>query len=141
MDIMELATKLLSSKLSGSNSRNDNDLLQSVIGGLLGGSGGQGIDLGSLVGSLQNSGLASIAESWLGDGANDHISRSQIEDLLGSEKISEAATQLGADQNDLLRGLQEMIPQVVDKSSRGGNLLDSVGGLGGLASLAGKLLK
>ena len=48
---------------------------------------------------------------------------------------------LGADQNDLLRGLQNMIPQVVDKSSSGGSLLDSVGGIGGLASLAGKFLK
>ena len=140
MDMMQLATQLLGSKLGG-DAGNNNDLLQSVIGGLLGGSGGQGIDLGSLVGNLQNSGLASIAESWLGDGDNDHISRSQIQDLLGSDKIADAAKQLGADQNDLLRGLQDMIPQVVDKSSSGGNLLDSVGGLSGLAGLASKLLK
>lgn len=141
MDIMKLATQLLASKLGNSNSGGNEDLLQSVIGGLLGGSGNQGIDLGALVGNLQKSGMADIAESWLGDGDNDHISRSQIENMLGSNKIQEAASQLGADQNDLLRGLQEMIPQVVDKSSSGGSLLDAVGGIEGLAGLAGKLLK
>jgi len=141
MDMMKLAEQLLASKLGNSSGGGNSDLLQSVIGGLLGGSSKQGIDLGSLVGNLQNSGLGSIAESWLGDGGNDHISRSQIESMLGSDKIKEAASQLGADQNDLLRGLQDMLPQVVDKSSSGGSLLDSVGGIGGLASLASKLLK
>lgn len=140
MDMMKLATQLLASKLGGSSSGNS-DLMESVIGGLLGGSSKQGIDLGSLVGNLQNSGLGDVAKSWLGDGDNDKISRSQIQDLLGSDKVEQAASQLGADQNDLLRGLQDMIPQVVDKSSSGGNLLDSVGGIGGLASLAGKFLK
>ena len=133
MDIMKLATQLLASNLNNSSNSGNSDLLQSVIGGLLGGSGKQGIDLGSLVGGLKNSGLADIADSWLGDGDNEDISRSQIENLLGADKVQEAASQLGADQNDLLRSLQKMIPQVVDKSSRGGNLLDSVGGLAGLA--------
>jgi len=143
MDMMKLATQLLASKLGGSASASgNNDLIQSVIGGLLGGSNNNaGIDLGSLLGGLQKSGLGDIAESWLGDGDNANISRSQIENMLGSDKIQAAAQQLGADQNDLLRGLQDMLPQVVDKSSSGGNLLDSVGGIGGLASLAGKFLK
>jgi len=116
-------------------------LLQSVIGNLLGGSGGQGIDLGSIVGSLQGGGLADIAESWLGNGSNADISPSQIESLLGSDKLKEAASQLGANQDELLAGLREMLPQVVDKSSSDGNLLDAVGGLSGLANLAGKFLK
>lgn len=141
MDMMKLATQLLASKLGNSNAGGNSDLVQSVIGNLLGGSGDKGIDLGSIVGNLQNSGLGDIAKSWLGDGDNEHISRSQIEGMLGSDKIKEAASQLGADQNDLLRGLQDMIPQVVDKSSSGGSLLDSVGGISGLAGLASKFLK
>lgn len=140
MDMMKLATQVLASKLSSSASNND-DLLQSVIGNLLGGSGGQGIDLGSIVGSLQGGGLADIAESWLGKGSNADISPSQIESLLGSDKLKEAASQLGANQDELLAGLREMLPQVVDKSSSDGNLLDAVGGLSGLANLAGKFLK
>lgn len=140
MDLMKLATTVLASKLGGSAGGNS-DMLQSVIGSLLGGSGGQGIDLGSLVGNLQGGGLADIAESWLGDGDNAEISESQITDLLGSDKLKQAAQQLGADEGDLLSGLKEMLPQVVDKSSSGGSLLDSVGGIGGLASMASKFLK
>ncbi len=139
MDIMQLATQVLASKLG--NSANTNDaLLQSVIGNLLGGSNNQGIDLGAIVGSLQGGGLADIAESWLSDGDNADIAPSQIEALLGSDKLRQAAAQLGANQDDLLEGLRALLPQVVDNSSRGGSLLDSVGGLAGLAGLAGKFL-
>ena len=137
---MKLATQLLASKL-GNDTGKSNDMVEDVIGRLLGGAETSGIDLGSLVGNLQNSGLGDIAKSWLGDGDNSSISRSQIEAMLGSDKIQNAAQALGADQNDLLRGLQDMLPQLIDKSSSGGNLLDSVGGIGGLASLAGKFLK
>ncbi|MEO0367545.1 MAG: YidB family protein [Pseudomonadota bacterium] len=140
MDIMKLATQVLASKMSGS-ANTDSDMLQSVIGGLLGGSSNQGIDLGSLVGNLQNSGLSNLAESWLGDGDNEAISTSQLEGLLGSDKLQQAASQLGADQGDLLAGLQQLLPEMVDKSSSGGSLLDSVGGVAGLAGLASKFLK
>ena len=141
MDIMKLATQLLASNLSNSNDNDSSDHLQSVIGNLLGGEQGNGIDLGSLIGNLQNSGLTEVAQSWLGDGENAHISKSQIESLLGSEKVQQAAEQLQTNNTDLLSGLQKMIPQVVDKSSSGGNLLDAVGGLSGLAGLASKFLK
>jgi uncharacterized protein YidB (DUF937 family) len=141
MDMMKLAGQLLASKLEDTNGSGNADLVQSVIGGLLGGPGKQGIDLGSIVENLQNSGLGDIAKSWLGDGNNEHISRSQIENMLGSDKIKEAASQLGSNQNDLLRGLQDMLPQVVDKSSSGGSLLDAVGGINGLVGLASKFLK
>ena len=140
MDIMDLATKALASKLGGSNNAS-NDMISSVIGSLMGGSGGKGIDLGSLVSNLNSSGLGDLASSWLGDGDNADISSSQLESLLGSDKIQQAASQLGTSQSDLLSGLQDMIPQVVDKSSSGGSLLDSVGGLSGLAGMASKFLK
>ena len=140
MDMMKLATQILASKLGNSANAND-DLIESVIGGLLGGSSGRGIDLGDIVGQLQGGGLANLAESWLGDGANEEISTSQLESLLGGDKLQQAASQLGANPSDLLAGLQQLLPQVVDQSSRGGSLLDSVGGLSGLAGLASKLLK
>ena len=140
MDIMNLATKLLTQKLGDSGSANT-DVVQSVLGNLLGGSGGHGIDLGAIVENLQQEGMGDIAKSWLGDGDNAQISQSQVESMLGSVNIQEAASKLGTDQNDLLAGLQKMLPQMVDKSSSGGSLLDSVGGLGGLAGLASKFLK
>jgi len=138
MDIMKIGAQLLASKLGGNA---DSNAVQSAIGGLLGGSSEGGIDLGSIVSNLQEGGLSNIAESWLGDGDNEEISTEQVEGLFGSEKIQEIASQLGTDQGDLLSGLKDALPQMVDQSSSGGSLLDSVGGIGGLAGLASKFLK
>jgi len=139
MDIMKLGAQLLAAKL-GSNSNSDQ--ITNVLGSLLGGgSSNSGLDLGSLISGLQGNGLEGVVQSWLGDGDNDDISESQVEGLFGAEKIQELASQLGTDQGSLLSGLKDALPQMVDKSSSGGNLLDSVGGVAGLAGLASKFLK
>lgn len=138
MDIMKIGAQLLAAKLGGNS---DSSQITNMLGNLLGGNSGQGLDFGNLLSGLQSNGLGEVAQSWLGDGDNADISEDQIEGLFGSDKIQEMASQLGTEQGDLLSGLREALPQMVDKSSSGGNLLDSVGGIGGLASLAGKFLK
>jgi len=139
MDIMKLGAQLLAAKL-GSNTNSDQ--ITNVLGSLLGGGNSNGgLDLGSLVSGLQGNGLENVVQSWLGDGDNDDISEQQVEGLFGSEKIQELASQLGTDQGSLLSGLKDALPQMVDKSSSGGSLLDSVGGVAGLAGLASKFLK
>ena len=139
MDIMKIGAQLLASKLGGNaNSDQVTDMLGSLLGG---NSGSSGLDFSELLNGLQSNGLENVVQSWLGDGANEDISESQLEGVLGSDKVQEMASQLGTDQGSLLSGLREAIPQMVDQSSSGGNLLDSVGGIGGLASLASKFLK
>ena len=139
MDLMKMATQVLASNLS--NNDGSSELLETVVGQLLGGSSQSGIDLASIVGGLQSSGLSDIAESWLGDGDNASISINQIQDLLGSDKLASAAQALGANQDELLSSLQQILPQMVDQNSKDGNLLDAVGGIGGLANMASKFLK
>jgi len=121
---------MIASKLGGNNAA-----VGGVMSSLLGGSGGGagGFDIASLVSGLQAKGHGDVAESWLGDGDNADISPDQIKEVLGSDKISAAAAELGTDEDSLLDSLREALPQMVDKSSSGGSLLDSVGGLGGLA--------
>lgn len=138
MDIMKIGAQLLASKLGGNA---DSGQITDMLGGLLGGDSGGGLDFGSLIGKLQSNGLGDVAKSWLGDGANEDISEEQVQNVFGSEKIQEMASQLGTDENSVLTGLKEALPQMVDQSSSGGNLLDSVGGIGGLAGLASKFLK
>ena len=133
MDIMNLATGLLAKKLGGNNA---------AIGGVLNSLLGQGqtADLGSLISGFQEKGLGNVAESWLGDGENAPVSAEQLKDVLGAEKITQAAAELGTDEGSLLSGLQDALPQMVDKASSGGSLLESVGGIGGLAGMAKKFL-
>jgi len=132
---MNLAKGLLAQKLGGNNAA-----IGAVMSGLLGGQAGGGIDLGNLVKGLEAKGLGDVAGSWLGDGENAEISADQLKDVLGQEKIAEAAAQLGTDEGSLLDGLKDALPQMVDKSSSGGSLLDSLGGLGGLGNIAKKIL-
>ena len=115
------------------------DSVGSALSGLLG-QGGGGLDVGSLVNGLKDKGHGDIADSWLGDGDNAEISADQLKEVLGGDKISEAASQLGTDEGTLLDGLKDALPQLVDKSSSGGSLLDSLGGIGGVASMAKKFL-
>jgi len=136
MDLMKMGTELLGGNLEGVDS---NDL-SSAVSSLFAGSDGK-MDLGSIVSSMNDKGLGSIAESWLGDGSNSSISMDQVRDLLGSDKISQIASQLNTGEGSLLESLSSMLPQLVDKSSSGGSLLDSVGGIEGAMGLASKFFK
>ena len=129
MDLMKLGTQLLASKL-GSGA--DSGAVSSALGGLLSGSGGES-GLGGIIAAMQGKGLGSIAESWLGDGDNAEISSEQVRDVVGSDKIAGMASQLNTDEDSLLNGLKDALPQIIDKSSSGGSLLDSAGDLLGMA--------
>lgn len=138
MNIKELATQMLVSKLGGGS---DTATAESALDDLIG--QGDKFDLGDLVGQLTGSGgdLASKAKSWLGDGANEAISAAEVKDALGSDKVAAFADKLGVSREEASGGLSALLPALIDKSSRGGNLLDSIGGADGLKGLASKFLK
>ena len=147
MDMIELlkmgaSTFINSSKSGDAGSGLDIGSLTSAFSGLVGGGGGggnAGIDLGSLVSKMGSGGLGAIAKSWLGDGSNESISSDQITNMFGSSNISEFASKLGLSKDEAAGGLSEALPQMVDKASSGGSLLDSMGGLSGALGMAGKL--
>ncbi|MBT8090341.1 MAG: DUF937 domain-containing protein [Gammaproteobacteria bacterium] len=131
MDIKSLATQLIMSKIGGAN---DSGAAASALDDLAGGS--DGFDLGDIVGKFNGAGgdLASKAKSWLGDGANDAISPAQLQDAIGSDKIEAFASKLGIGKEEASSSLSQILPDLIDKSSQGGNLLGSLGGAKGLAS-------
>lgn len=133
MDIMKLAQGMLAQKLGGNN-----DAIGGVLNSLIG--QGDSMDIGSLVSGFQEKGLGDVTSSWLSDGENAPVSAEQLKEVLGGEKIAQAASELGTDEGSLLSGLQDALPQLVDKASSGGSLLDSLGGVGGLAGMAKKFL-
>jgi uncharacterized protein YidB (DUF937 family) len=120
---------------SGLNS----DMLSNALASLTGDSAEGGMDIGSLLGKMQGGGMADLAASFLGDGANAEMQNSQVTDLFGSDKISQFANQLGLSESEAVGGLREAMPQMMDQASSGGSLLDSIGGISGAIGLAGKL--
>ena len=124
----------LGEELAGSLSL---DKIMDALAGLLPGEG-KSVDLSALVGKMQGGGLASLAESWLGDGGNAGIGAEQLMSMFGSGDIMRFADKLGLDQDTALEGLKGAVPEMVDKASTGGTL-ESLGGVGGVMGMAGKL--
>jgi uncharacterized protein YidB (DUF937 family) len=145
MDMVNLlkmgATMFINSKQSGdTGSGLDIGNLTSALSGLAGGdSGNDGFGLGALLSKMDSGGLSAVVKSWLGDGNNEAISPDQITNILGADKISEFASKLGLSNEEAAGGLSEALPQMVDKASSGGSLLDSIGGVSGAIGMASKL--
>lgn len=134
------ASAFINSKLSGdSGSGLDIGSLTSALSGLTGGSEEGGLDIGSILGKMQQGGMAEVASSWLGDGDNEEVSESQITDIFGSDKISDFASKLGLSENEAVGGLRDALPNMVDQASSGGSILDSIGGIGGAIGMASKI--
>ena len=140
MDLMGMATQLFMQKLGGSAGGLSEGAVAKALGGLLGGRNGD-IDLGSIISKLDGGGLASLAKSWLGDGANSGISPQQIMSLFGESAVGNFASNLNLDPSTATDGLAGLLPELIDKNSKGGSLLEAVGGTSGLLGMAAKFLK
>lgn len=142
VDLLKLGSQVfINSKQSGdAGSGLDIGSVASAISGLMGAEPGQsGVDLGSLLSKMDAQGLGATAQSWLGDDRNEAISPDRVAGLLGADSISAFASHLGLSNDEAAGGLSEALPQMVDNASRGGSLLDSIGGISGAIGLAGKL--
>ena len=134
MDLKSLATQMLMQRLSVSNNSQN---AESALGDLLG--AGKDFDLENIAGQFSSlsGGTADKLKSWLGDGDNDALTPDEFEHVIGSGKINDFAARLGIDTEEAKGALADVVPQLIDKASSGGSLLDSdkvAGMLGGLAS-------
>lgn len=127
MDLLKIGTQLLMSQLGASASGLSEDGVMKALGSLLPTNDSGDLDLGGLLGQLNSGGLASMAASWLGNGGNDAISGSQLLSLLGKSKVSHFASELSLDEDTAGNALSKMLPELIDKNSDGGSLMDSFG--------------
>ncbi len=139
MDLIEMGAQMLSEQFGV---KVDAQTVRGALSGLLGDGSGD-IDLSSLAAKMAGNGeLGTLLGSWLGDGANQSISADTITDLFGQDELSRFAGQVGVSQREAAGGLADVIPQIMDKASSGGSLLDQfAGGSGGLLGAAKSLLR
>ena len=90
------------------------------LGGALAGMGG----LGGLVSQFQQAGLGHIAESWIGNGANQPVSPDQLQSVFGQGQTQAMAAQAGMDHGDFLQQLSQELPQAVDGATQGNGSVD-----------------
>lgn len=140
-DLLDLGASVIKNNSDDATTSLDPDQLSSALGNLFGGSGGK-LDFGTLLGKMKESGLDDIASSWLGDGNNVSVSGDVIRNLLGPDKIAAFASMLGLSEKSAETAIADALPEMVDKASPDGSLLediiDNAGGIEGLLGMARK---
>jgi uncharacterized protein YidB (DUF937 family) len=99
--------------------------LGGMLGGLLGGGALGGIlsgGLGDLLKQFQTNGQGDKAESWVSSGANKPVLPNELEQALGQERLQWLMEQTGMGKEELLAGLSQELPQVVDKLTPDGRI-------------------
>ena len=101
------------------------DLLKGGLGGLhAGGAAGTVLSggLGDLLNQLQQGGHGDAANSWVGKGENKPIAPGDLANALGADQIESLSAQSGLSRDELLSGLSQYLPQVVDHLTPDGRL-------------------
>lgn len=120
--------------LSGHNAQQGSGAM-GMVAELLGGQGGAG--LSSLVQAFEQQGLGGVIASWIGTGANQPISAEQVQSVLGGEQVQAIAEKFGFSAQDASGQLAQLLPQVIDKLTPGGQLPEGGGNL--MSGLLGML--
>jgi uncharacterized protein YidB (DUF937 family) len=101
------------------------DVLKGGLGGLLAGGAAGSIlsgGLGDVLKQLQQSGHGETANSWVSRGPNKQISPSDLANALGADQINNLMSQSGLSREDLLSGLSQQLPEVVNHLTPDGRL-------------------
>lgn len=100
-------------------------LLKGGLGGLLAGGAAGGVlsgGISDLLNQLQQSGHGETANSWVGKGENKPIAPGDLANALGADQIESLSAQSGLSRDELLSGLSQYLPQVVDHLTPDGRL-------------------
>jgi uncharacterized protein YidB (DUF937 family) len=78
--------------------------------------------LQGLVENFKNKGLEGVISSWIGTGQNQPISKDQILNVLGKDRIQNIAEKVGVSQEEATGGLANLLPEIIDKLTPNGKL-------------------
>jgi uncharacterized protein YidB (DUF937 family) len=92
-----------------------------MSGAGMGGLGGLG-GLGALIEQFQRAGMGQQVDSWISSGQNMPITADQLSQVFGRGQLQEMAQSSGMDVGQLSGGLAEMLPQLIDQLTPGGQV-------------------
>lgn len=101
------------------------DLLKGGLGGLVaGGAAGSvlGGGLNDLLRQLQDGGHKDAADSWVSKGPNRQIAPNDLASALGADQIQTMMDQSGLSRQELLDGLSQQLPNVIDQLTPDGRM-------------------
>ncbi len=109
--LMQLAMQMLMHQSGGAQSTQATDPNVASIGGL-----------GGILDAFQKGGLGHIADSWVGTGENLPVSGDQLTQVLGNDKISAIASQLGMGHGDVANQLAQILPKLINHVTPNGQM-------------------
>jgi uncharacterized protein YidB (DUF937 family) len=101
------------------------DVIPGGLGSLLGGAATGAVvsgGLGALIKELQEKGYGGIAQSWIGTGANQEIAPGDLAKVLDSDTLDALSQQTGLGREELLAGLSDCLPELIDQLTPQGRL-------------------
>lgn len=150
-----ILSQVVGSAMGGGGNSPLGSILSSVAGSLGGaggtasaGSGGAGAALGggailaavmgmvqsqggvaAVLSKLRASGLGAHVDSWVGTGANQPVSGTDLHNALGSGAVGQVANQLGINPQQAGGVLSQVLPELINQMSPSGALPDNHGDL------------
>src|SRR5262249_33714567 len=104
------------------------DILGDILGGRSSGGaspGGRGSglnELSDIVKRFEKNGQGDVAQSWVGPGQNKQVSPAQMGAVMDPDTVDQLASATGIDRDELLAGLAQTLPGVVDRLTPNGRL-------------------
>ena len=101
------------------------DLLKGPLGGILAGASAGSIvngGLSDLLNQFRNAGHSDVAGSWVGNGPNRAISPADLNKVLDTDQINTLMHQSGLSRDELLAGLSDHLPRLVDHLTPNGRV-------------------
>ena len=101
------------------------DVLKGGLGGLLAGGAAGSIlsgGLGDLLNQFQQKGHGDAANSWVSNGPNKQIAPGDLANALGADQIEQLSSQSGLSRDELLKGLSQYLPDVINHLTPDGRL-------------------
>ena len=101
------------------------DLLKGPLGGILAGASAGSVvngGLSDLLNQFRQAGHGDVAGSWVGNGPNRAISPADLSKALGADQINTLMSQSGLSRDELLTGLSDHLPGLVDHLTPNGRV-------------------
>ena len=104
---------------------NIGDIVKNGLGGLLGGAAAGSVlsgGLNDLLKQFEQNGQGDVAKSWIGSGPNKAIAPDDLANALGTDRINQLMQVSGMSRDDLLNGLSQHLPGLIDHLTPGGRV-------------------
>lgn len=118
-----MVEKILGLLLGRAGKGAQSNLLGALLPMLVDGGGG-GLDLGSILGKLQGGGMGTKVDSWMGSGGNEALSAREARRVIDQSDLEALARSAGVSKRQAADGLGRLLPDMVDKLSPDGKLLE-----------------